>query len=184
MRKRAGWGDICLARTKVVLPRGPLCLNCQWVTITTWLHAWVSQVLSLRKPFSVTEGMAKKPLHGSKGGGNSLWTKGILLSSRLRLEQAKTFHVVLQYLKIVPNPFPDPLKTHATSPTIYSLKETLKDSRFLRTLLLWNRITSKKQIREASRQPIGWTYMKNWEKIGIVKEKPLSSDLREFSDLV
>lgn len=61
----------------MVLPMGPLCLNYPWVTITNWLLACISQILSLRKPLSVMEGMATKLLCGEKGETSS-WKKGIL----------------------------------------------------------------------------------------------------------
>ena len=111
--KRAGWGDSCLARTRLVLPRGPLCLNCPWVTITSWLLAWISQVLSLRKPLSVMEGMATKPLCGGKGETSS-WKKGFQ-------GETGTSHNFLCGAS-VPwdcSQCPLPTRTHTTSPHHY-----------------------------------------------------------------
>lgn len=120
--KRAGWGGSCLARTRLVLPRGPLCLNCPWVTMTSWLLAWISRVLSLRKPLSVMEGMATKPLCGGKGETSS-WKKGFC--SLPGWDWNKPQLSLWRFSTMGLFPVPPPPHTHTTSPVIiYPLRES------------------------------------------------------------
>lgn len=102
-----------LHKTRSGTPQGPLRLNCPWVTIITWLHAPVLLFISLRKAPSATKDMMTEAVGGGRG--TSLRTKGILLTSSLRLEWAKTFHGGFPYrsLFLIPTPLSSPsLSTH------------------------------------------------------------------------